>query len=90
MKMMMKDMISKQDFKFLFLIDFMNYNDPNLLSDNEISEKEAEDKLNELEKRGLIKIEHREGKIYGSQLTEKGKDIMEDKNYLEWKEEFGY
>jgi len=83
--------ITKKDFEILHWIEYMNYNNPKLLSEQlDISEDEAKKKLLDLEKRGLIKIENREGKIYGSQLTEKGKEIWNNQKYNEWKEELGY
>ena len=37
-----------------------------------------------------IGFEYCEGKIYGSQLTEKGKEIWNDSKYNNWKKELGY
>ena len=83
--------ITKQDFEILFWIEYMNYNNPKLLSGQlEISEQKIKNKLLNLEKEELIKIEYRENKIYGSQLTEKGKEIWNNEKYDEWKEELGY
>ncbi len=83
--------IIKEDFKAIYWIEHMNYNDPNLLSgEMNITEEEATNKLIDLEKRGLIVIEYREGKIYGSQLTKEGKEIFNGKKYMKWKLELGY
>ncbi len=83
--------VSKKDFEILFYIEFGAFNDPKGLSSKlGISEKEAEEKIKEFEKRELITMEYREGKIYGSQLTEKGKQIWNNKKYLNWKVEGGY
>lgn len=83
--------ITKEDFEILHWIEYMNYNDLRLLSETlGITKEDAEKKLLELEKRKLIKIEYRENKIYGSQLTEEGKKIWDDDNYLKWKLELGY
>ena len=69
----------------------MNYNNPKLLSEQlNVPKKEAKNKLLELEKKYLIKIEIREGEIYGSQLTKKGKEIWNSKKYSKWKEDLGY
>ena len=84
-------MISKKDFEVLYWIEYMNYNNPKLLSDQiGISEQEAEKKLNEFEGKELIEIENREKRIYGSRLTEKGKKIFNDSQHSKWKEELGY
>ena len=83
--------IAKKYFEILHWIEYMNYNNPELLSKQlNITKKEAENKLLELEKKDLIKIEIREGGIYGSQLTEKGKEIWNSKKYSKWKENLGY
>ena len=79
------------DFKFIFWIEFMGLNDSVRLSDKMgISEEDAEKKLVELKKQGFIEIENREGKIYGSRLTEKGKEIFNDDKYKNLKMELGY
>lgn len=83
--------IAKKDFEILHWIEYMNYNNPELLSKQlDITKKEAENKLLELGKKGLIKIETREGEMYGSQLTEKGKEIWNNKKRSKWKEDLGY
>jgi DNA-binding MarR family transcriptional regulator len=83
--------ITKKDFEILHWIEYMNYNNPKLLSKQlGSSKKEAENKLLELEKKDLIKTEIREKKIYGSQLTKKGKGIWNSKKYSKWKEELDY
>lgn len=83
--------ITRADFEVLYLIEFMQFNNPNQLSEQmNISKEEATKKLKRFEKRGLIVIEYRENKIYGSQLTEKGKKIYSDSKYGGWKEELGY
>jgi predicted transcriptional regulator len=83
--------ITKQIFEAIFHIEFMNQNNPELLSKAmEIQEKEATKILLELEKQGIIKIQKKENKIYGSQLTEKGKEIFNNKKYLNWKLKLGY
>ena len=87
----MQQKISKKDFEILHWIEHMCFNNPKQLSEQvEISKQKAEKKLIQFEKRGLIKIEYREGKIYGSQLTDKGKQIWEDDKYLNWKLELGF
>jgi len=84
-------MISKKDFEILYWIEFMKYNSPKQLSKViEVSGGKLISNLKEFEKKGLISIEFREGKVYGSQLTEKGKAIWNNKKYLKWKEELGY
>jgi DNA-binding MarR family transcriptional regulator len=84
-------MKTKQDFEIIFWIEYMHYNNPKLLSEHiGISKEEAEKKLRKFEKQGLIEIEMREGRIYGSRLTKKGKKIFKDVQYNKWKEELGY
>ena len=81
----------KKDFEYLHWIEFMNYNNAKLLSvQMNVSVKGAEHTLLALQKRGLITIEFREDIIYGSQLTEKGKNLWNNKKYASWKEELGY
>ncbi len=84
-------MIDKKDFEFLYLVKFMNYNNPEVLSENvDISKEEAEGKMKELEKMGLIEIEYKEEEIYDSQLTKKGEEFWNDDKYSKWKIELGY
>jgi predicted transcriptional regulator len=86
-----KKMIDKTDFEVIFWIESMGYNNPDLLSEQmDWPIKEAEKYLLRLEQEGLIKIEYKENKIYSSQLTVKGREIYEDRNYKTWKEELGY
>ena len=83
--------MERKEFEILHWIEYMNYNNPKQLSKQmEISEQEAEDKLRELADKDLIKIEFRNNQIYGSQLTEKGKAILEENGYGKWKEELGF
>jgi DNA-binding MarR family transcriptional regulator len=80
--------IDREDFEALHWIEYMGLNNPNKLAPQlSISKEEANDKLIELERKGLIKIEHREGRIYGSQLTEEGKRVWEDDKYSTIREE---
>jgi hypothetical protein len=88
MEKMNKEKISKKDFEIIFSIEFILFNNPKQLSQQlSITEIEAEKKLLEFEAEGLIKIENREGKIYGSQLTKKGLAIFNDPKYEKWKKE---
>jgi len=83
--------VAKEGFEILHWIEFMGFNNPKLLSGQmSISKDEAEKKLKEFEEQGLIEIEYREGGIYGSRLTVKGKDIWNDDQYMDWKLELGY
>lgn len=83
--------ISKRDFAILFYVEFQGDNYPKELAKQlKISENEAEAELLRLEKKGLIKIEYREGEIYGSQLTGEGAKIFNDDKYINWKVELGY
>jgi len=83
--------ISREDFEIIFWIEFMGYGDPSRLSGQmNKSEEGVEKRLRGLEERGLIKIELRDGKIYGSSLTSRGVEVFNDKQYLKWKLELGY
>lgn len=83
--------IAKEDFEILFWIHFMQFNNPKQLSQQmSISKEKAESKLKEFESKEWIEIEYREDEIYGSQLTEKGKEIWNDSEYDEWKQELGH
>ncbi len=83
--------ITKNEFEVLYGIEFWNKGDPQGIANvTNISEKDAETLLKSLEEKGLIKIEIRDGKIYGAQLTSKGSEIYEDDKYLNWKLEWGY
>ena len=84
--------ISKKEFEAIFAIEFMNCNDPKCLSSSlGINNSDAIKLLEEFENRDWISIEYRGGKIYGSKLTGKGKEIWnDDEKYMDWKEEFGY
>lgn len=83
--------ITKEEFEAIYWIEYMNYNNPKLLSKQiNISEEEAKKLLLHFEKEDIIKIERRENKIYGSQLTKKGKEIWNDNSYKKLKEELGY
>ena len=69
----------------------MNYNYPKSISKQMgITEEKAEKKLKEFEKEGLIEIEMRDGEIYGSRLTKKGKNVWDDEKYFKLKGEPGY
>ncbi|MEK6914686.1 MAG: hypothetical protein AABW83_03480 [Nanoarchaeota archaeon] len=83
----MKQEISRKDFEIIFWIEFMNDSDPLRLADRlKISKDEAYKILLDFKDRGWIKIIDRDGKFYESNLTKKGREIFEDKNYDEWKE----
>ena len=83
--------LTKEDFEIVYWIHFMQYNNPKQISQQMgISEEKAKSKLKEFEANGFIEIEYCEGKIYGSQLTEKGKEIWNDSKYNNWKKELGY
>jgi DNA-binding MarR family transcriptional regulator len=79
--------ISREDFEILFWIEFMNDGDPLRLADRlKISKDEAYKNLLDFKNRGWIKIIDRNGKFYGSVLTEDGRKIFEDDKYDNWKE----
>ncbi len=83
--------LTKKEFEALHLIEFMNYNNPELLSkEMKISNEEAENILYSLRNKILITIEERENEIYGSQLTNLGKEIWNSPEWEEYKIELGY
>ena len=45
--------------------------------------------INKLEKKGLLKLSYRDGKIYGFMETPKGEKIITDKKYEMWFNELG-
>jgi DNA-binding MarR family transcriptional regulator len=70
--------LSKKQKTALYWIHHMKYNYPKSLAEHmDITEKEAEKLIKELEDKKLISIEEREGEIYGSQLTAKGLKFWE-------------
>jgi len=84
-------MIGKKEFEVIFWLEYMQMNNPDLLAEKmEINEVEARGMMLALEEEGYIEIERREGKIYGSRLTEKGKKEWSNDEYSKWKEEMGY
>jgi DNA-binding MarR family transcriptional regulator len=70
--------LSKQQKTALHWIHYMKYNHPKSLAKQmEISEKEAEKIIRDLEDNKFISVEERDGSIYGSQLTAKGLKFWE-------------
>ena len=87
----MKEEISKQKFKEIFLIGFgACYDLEKLASALKISVEKAKDKVMGLENEGLAEVQYRENKVYCFQLTKKGQKIFDDPKYLNWKVELGY
>ena len=70
--------LTKQERTALHWIHYMKYNHPKSLGKQmEISEKDAEKMIRDLEDKGFIGVEERDGSIYGSQLTAKGLKFWE-------------
>ena len=70
--------LSKKQKTALFWIHHMKYNYPKSLAKQmDITEKEAEKIIGDLEDKKFISIEEREGEIYGSQLIAKGLKFWE-------------
>jgi NTP pyrophosphatase (non-canonical NTP hydrolase)/predicted transcriptional regulator len=83
--------VSEIEFKAIFWIEHMHYNNPNSLANQiNLNNEEAKNLLLSLEEKGLIQIEYREDKIYGSRLTKDGKDIFNDERWSKLKMELGY
>jgi DNA-binding MarR family transcriptional regulator len=75
---MKKPTLSEKEKTALHWIHYMKYNYPKSLSEHmDISEKEAEKIIRDLEDKKFISVEEREGEIYGSQLTTKGLKFWE-------------
>lgn len=70
--------LSEKEKIALHWIHYMKYNNPKQLSKQmEISEKEAEKLIRNLEDKKFINVEERDNGIYGSQLTAKGLEFWE-------------
>jgi predicted transcriptional regulator len=80
--------LTKEEYEVLYWIARNGLMDFERLSLN-IDLKKAQLIVNKLEKKGLIKISYREGKIYGFMETELGNKMLEDKKYEEWYYELG-
>jgi predicted transcriptional regulator len=83
--------ISDEDIEYLFLIIYECFGDPETLSEKmKVSKEKVKLKLEELETKGLIKIEYKDGEIYGSMITSIGAKIYEDPKYKGIKSLWGY
>ena len=83
--------VSDEDIEYLFLITYECFGDPETLSEKlMIPEKKVKEKLEELDSKGLIKIEYKDGEIYGSMLTKIGAKIYETPKYKGIKALWGY
>lgn len=83
--------LTKKEFEAIYLIEFMKYNNPKLLSEEmNITQEESENLIYNLQIKMLISIEERENKIYGSQLTNIGKAVWNFPEWEEYKLELGY
>lgn len=83
--------MKKKDFEILFAIAFWHKGDSEGISQEVgITKKEAEKRLKEFEREGLIGIKMKNQKIYDLWLTKEGWKKFDDKKYLNWKLELGY
>jgi len=83
--------VSDEDIEYLFLITYECFGDPETLADLlKIPEKKVKVKLEELESKGLIKLEYKDGEIYGSMLTKIGVKIYDSPKYKGIKALWGY
>ncbi len=80
--------LKKEEYEVLYWIARNGLMDFERLSSN-IELKKAKVIISKLEKKGLIKISHREGKIYGFMETELDNKTLEDKKYETWYNELG-
>ena len=76
--------ITKKEFEVLFNIPLGKTD----LERGYKSDNKFEKVILKLEKKGLIRIEYREGKIYGFMLSKKGEISLKDSSYKEWADEF--
>ena len=77
--------LSKKEFETLYNIESSYQTDPVRASNNTLKEiKFYENLFIKLEKLELIKIEYRDGKIYSTVTTPKGKKILKNKKYDKW------
>ncbi len=83
--------VSDEDIEYLFLITYECFGDVESLAEKlKIPEQKVKAKLEELESKGLIKIEYKDGEIYGSMLTKIGAKIYETPKYKGIKALWGY
>lgn len=77
--------LSKIEFETLWNIANSWQSDPTRAANQKQEEIEKYNTIfKRLEKLGLIKIEIRENQIYGAVATQKGKDILVNKEYEHW------
>ena len=83
--------IDDEDIEYLFLIIYECFGDVETLSEKlRVSEEKVKMKLEELESKGLIKIEYQDGKIYGSMITKIGAKVYDQPKYKGIKSLWGY
>ena len=78
----------KEEYEVLYWIARNGLMDFERLS-SKINLKKVKLIVDKLEKKGLIKISHRDGEIYGFMETELGNKMLEDKKYELWYGELG-
>lgn len=70
--------LTKQEKTAIYWLHYMQYNYPKSLAEHmDITMKEAEKMIRDLEDKGFISVEERDGEIYGSKLTPKGLKFWE-------------
>ena len=83
--------INDEDVEYLFLIIYECFGDPETLSEKlRVPKEKVVAKLEELETKGLITLEYKDGEIYGSMITKIGAKIYEDPKYKGIKSMWGY
>ena len=71
--------LSKKQKTAIYWLHYMQYNYPKALAEHiDITEKEADKIIRDLEDKGFISVEERDGSIYGSKLTAKGLKFWEE------------
>lgn len=79
--------LTKEEFTVLFNITNSWQSDPERASDGSVEDLAMQRQIfTRLGEKGLIKIDHREGQVYGAVATEAGENVLREKKYREWLE----
>ncbi len=79
--------VTYEEFEALFNITNSWQSDPERASDGTPEGLAAQRQIfTRLGEKGLIKIDHREGQIYGAVATQAGENVLREQKYREWLE----
>ncbi|MEI6849768.1 MAG: hypothetical protein WCK29_01895, partial [archaeon] len=81
-------MITKEEYSALYYIS-MGRNSIERLSEDLEDKKKTINLIKDLERKGLLKIELRDNKIYSLMETKDGSKLLKSKKYKSWFEELG-